>query len=242
MTGVLRHYPRECEKAAFSLEDHVHLGQHEGAELISECIMADQLSKTSGEPIEFWFDFGSNYSYLSVMRVVEQGIDMQWQPFLLGPIFQSFGWSNSPFVLQKAKGEYVWRDMERQCRKYGIPWRQPTEFPRLGVLPLRIMLVGEGQPWVGEFARLVMLRNFHLDQEIQSSDAMTAVLAELGLPAADLIAKAQSDSIKARLREQTDTAMRRKVFGAPTFFAKGEMFWGNDRLEDALRFASEAES
>ena len=192
--------------------------------------------------LDFWFDFGSNYSYLSVMRVVEQGIDVSWQPFLLGPIFQSFGWSNSPFVLQKEKGEYIWRDMERQCRKYDIPWRKPTQFPRLGVLPSRIMLVGMDQPWTSEFARRVMVRNFHLDQEIQSSEAMTTILTELDLPAAELIAKAQSESIKARLREQTDTAMRRKVFGAPTFFARGQMFWGNDRLEDALQFASEAEA
>lgn len=204
--------------------------------------MTEPLSKQSPEPIEFWFDFGSNYSYLSVMRVVEQGIDVSWQPFLLGPIFQSFGWSNSPFVLQKEKGEYTWRDMERQCRKYDIPWRKPTQFPRLGVLPSRIMLVGMDQPWTSEFARRVMVRNFHLDQEIQSSEAMTTILTELDLPAAELIAKAQSESIKARLREQTDTAMRRKVFGAPTFFARGQMFWGNDRLEDALQFASEAEA
>jgi len=209
---------------------------------LDELDVTEPLSKQSPEPIEFWFDFGSNYSYLSVMRVVEQGIDVSWQPFLLGPIFQSFGWSNSPFVLQKEKGEYTWRDMERQCRKYDIPWRKPTQFPRLGVLPSRIMLVGMDQPWTSEFARRVMVRNFHLDQEIQSSEAMTTILTELDLPAAELIAKAQSESIKARLREQTDTGMRRKVFGAPTFFARGQMFWGNDRLEDALQFASEAEA
>ena len=104
------------------------------------------------------------------------------------------------------------------------------------------MLVGEGQPWAGKFARRVMLRNFHLDQEIQSSEAMASILAELNLPVAEILAKAQDDAIKARLREQTDTAIRRKVFGAPMFFAKSEMFWGNDRLEDALRFAAEAES
>jgi 2-hydroxychromene-2-carboxylate isomerase len=189
--------------------------------------------------IELWFDFASNYSYLSVMRVVGSGVDVVWRPFLLGPIFQSFGWNNSPFVLQKEKGEYTWRDMARQCRKYGIPWRMPSEFPRLGVLPLRIMLVGEGRHWAGEFARRVMLRNFHLDQDIQSAEAMTAVLVDLGLPAAQILAAATSDAIKARLREQTEIARDRKIFGAPTFFANGEMFWGNDRLDDALHCAAE---
>jgi 2-hydroxychromene-2-carboxylate isomerase len=200
--------------------------------------MAEDAREPPPKKIEFWFDFASNYSYLSVMRVVGHGIDVVWRPFLLGPIFQSFGWSNSPFVLQKEKGEYAWRDMARQCRKYGIPWRMPSAFPRLGVLPLRTMLVAEGQPWAGEFARQVMLRNFHLDQEIQSNEAMSAVLSELGLPAAEILAAATSDVIKARLREQTETDRARKIFGAPTFFADGEMFWGNDRLEDALRCAT----
>jgi 2-hydroxychromene-2-carboxylate isomerase len=189
--------------------------------------------------IEFWFDFGSNYSYLSVMRVVDEGIGVAWRPFLLGPIFQSLGWNNSPFVLQQDKGEYTWRDMARECRKYGVPWRMPTEFPRLGVLPLRIMLVADGQHWAGEFARRVMLRNFHLDREIQSHDAMNSILVDLGLPAAEILATATSDAVKAMLREQTETAKARKIFGAPTFFAGGDMFWGNDRLDDALRYASD---
>jgi 2-hydroxychromene-2-carboxylate isomerase len=201
--------------------------------------MTEGSKELPSKSIEFWFDFGSNYSYLSVMRVVSQGIDVVWRPFLLGPIFQSFGWSNSPFVLQKEKGEYTWRDMARQGRKYGIPWQMPTEFPRLGVLPLRIMLVAEGQPWAGEFARRVMLRNFYLDQEIQSNAAMNSILVDLGLPATAILTTATSDAVKARLREQTQTAKVLKIFGAPTFFARGEMFWGNDRLDDALRFASD---
>jgi 2-hydroxychromene-2-carboxylate isomerase len=80
--------------------------------------------------IEFWFEFGSNYSYLSVMRIEnaarENAVPIIWKPFLLGPIFRAMGMTNSPFVLQKEKGAYVWRDMERQCRKYGLHWRQPS--------------------------------------------------------------------------------------------------------------------
>ena len=200
--------------------------------------MPKALRDPPAEPIEFWFDFGSNYSYLSVMRVVSQGIEVVWRPFLLGPIFQSFGWNNSPFVLQKEKGDYVWRDMARECRKYGVLWRKPSVFPRLGVLPLRIMLVADGLPWAGAFAQKVMLRNFQLDLDIQSSEAMTSVLTELGLPVAEILAAATSDAVKTRLRDQTETAKARGIFGAPTFFVNGEMFWGNDRLDDALRCAS----
>src|ERR1700761_7159307 len=73
-------------------------------------------------PIEFWFEFGSNYSYLSAMRIesaaAARGVRVLWKPFLLGPIFKQLGWDTSPFVLQKEKGAYAFKDMERQCRKY----------------------------------------------------------------------------------------------------------------------------
>jgi 2-hydroxychromene-2-carboxylate isomerase len=165
-------------------------------------------------------------------------VRVRWQPFLLGPIFQSFGWNNSPFVLQKEKGEYVWKDMARQCRKYGLLWTMPTQFPRLGVLPLRVMLVAEGEPWQSEFARMVMLLNFSHDRDINSKTEIGAILSELGVPSEQILAQAQTEPVKNRLRAQTEIARQRKIFGAPTFFVRGEMFWGNDRLEEALEFAA----
>lgn len=92
----------------------------------------------SAAGIEIWFDFASNYNYLSLMRIEAEAARHQlpviWRPFLLGPIFQSFGWNTSPFVLQKQKGDYVWKDMARQCRKHGLPWRVPSRFPRSALL------------------------------------------------------------------------------------------------------------
>src|ERR1700722_15031948 len=85
------------------------------------------LSGQTKREIELWFEFGSNYSYLSVMRIetltAAAGVKLVWCPFLLGPIFKSFGWETSPFVLQAAKGAYVWKDMQRQCEKYGLAWK-----------------------------------------------------------------------------------------------------------------------
>jgi 2-hydroxychromene-2-carboxylate isomerase len=192
--------------------------------------------------IEFWFEFGSNYSYLSVMRIEEEArkrsVRIVWKPFLLGPIFRSLGMATSPFVLQKEKGAYVWRDMMRQCRKYGVPWTQPSVFPRLGVLPLRVALLGAEEPWIGTFCRRVMLLNFARDQDINQPEAIGPILGELGLPAAEILDGAQTELTKMRLRAQTEEARVRGVFGAPTFFAGREMFWGNDRLEDVLLFAS----
>ena len=195
--------------------------------------------------IEFWFEFASNYSYLSVMRIEDAArqcsVRIAWKPFLLGPIFRDLGFETSPFVLQKEKGAYVWRDMARQCRKYGLRWTQPSTFPRPGVLPARIALLGAEQPWIGAFCRQVMELNFALDKDINQPDGMAGILTELGLPASDILDRAQAEPTKKRLREQTDAARARGIFGAPTFFVRTEMFWGNDRLEDALVLASERE-
>ncbi len=193
--------------------------------------------------LEFWFEFGSNYSYLSMMRIEDaarqRGVRILWKPFLLGPIFRALGMETSPFVLQKEKGDYVWQDMVRECRKYGLRWVQPTVFPRLGVLPMRVALLGAERPWIGAFCRRVMELNFALDQDINLPERLAPILDELDLPAADLLNEAQAEPTKTRLREQTEQARVRGIFGAPTFFVGTEMFWGNDRLDDALALASE---
>ena len=191
--------------------------------------------------IEFWFEFGSNYSYLSVMRIeaaaAEHGVTVHWKPFLLGPIFRSLGWSTSPFVLQKAKGDYVWTDMARQCRKHGLPWQRPTEFPRSSLLPARVALIGADQPWMGAYCRRIMSLNFAEDRAIDDSQLVAEVLNQLHLPAQVILDQAQSDGNKLKLRQQTEAAQAKGIFGAPTFFVGDEMFWGDDRLEDALASA-----
>jgi 2-hydroxychromene-2-carboxylate isomerase len=146
----------------------------------------------------------------------------------------------SPFVLQKEKGAYVWQDMDRQCRKYGLRWTRPTTFPRVSVLPSRVALIGAEQPWMAAYCRRVMELNFVLDEEINSPTQLSPILAALGLGASDILAQAQTELTKELLRTQTEQARARGIFGAPTFFVGSEMFWGNDRLEDALRLAAGA--
>ena len=191
--------------------------------------------------IEFWFDFGSNYSYLSMMRIrrlaLEAGVRVVLKPFLLGPIFKAQGWDTSPFVLQAAKGRYVWRDMARQCAKYGLRWRQPSAFPRNGLLAARVALRGESTAWVDAFCERVMLANFAEDRDIGDEAVIGGILAELGVDGGAIIAAAQGDACKEALRARTAAAQARGIFGAPMFFVGDEMFWGNDRLEDALALA-----
>lgn len=193
-------------------------------------------------PIEFWFEFGSTYSYLSVMRIEKLaqqiGVEIAWKPILLGPIFQKLGWKSSPFLEQKLKLDYMWRDLERQCEKFGLQWLRPSVFPRVAVLPLRVALACAEEPWIGDFCRGVMTQHFSEDKDIGQRDNVLKVLNELSLPGNEIIERAEGDENKLKLRRQTEKALELGVFGGPMFFVGTEMFWGNDRLEDALAVAS----
>lgn len=192
--------------------------------------------------LEFWLDFGSNYSYVASMRIEalaeKAGVDVQWRPFLLGPIFASFGWSTSPFVLQKEKGAYVARDTARICAKYGIPWVAPSTFPRNAVYPMRVAAAHENAAWLPAYCRRFMTMNFAEDRDMNSFDRVADVLRDLGEDAEAVIGLAQTEEGKARLRVRGEEAQRRRIFGAPMFLVEQEMFWGNDRLEDALEWAT----
>lgn len=201
--------------------------------------MSTSAQTTPTRSLEFWFDFASNYSYLSIMRIeaaaAQHGVGIVWRPFLLGPIFRSFGWNTSPFVLQALKGEYVWKDMARQCRKYGLPWKLPSRFPRSALLPLRIAVLGADQPWIGAFCRRVAALNFVEDGDLEDVAQIAQILLDLQLSTASIMADAQSEANKLALRSQTELARSLGIFGAPTFVVDAELYWGNDRLDDALQ-------
>ena len=194
--------------------------------------------------VEFWFEFASTYSYLSVMRIERAaeaaGVDIEWKPFLLGPVFLALGWNDSPFNIYPPKGRYMWRDLERLAEKEGLPFLRPSRFPRNGLLAARVALVGVEEGWVAAFARAVMMANFAEDREIGEEAVIGAILGTLGLPAAEVIARAQADANKLALRCQTERAAEHGLFGAPSFRVGEELFWGNDRLEDALAWARRA--
>ncbi|SFB75765.1 2-hydroxychromene-2-carboxylate isomerase [Massilia yuzhufengensis] len=192
-------------------------------------------------PIEFWFEFGSNYSYLSLMRIEQAasraGVPLRWKPFLLGPILRALGHQDSPFNEQKEKGDYVWRDMARRAAKYGLPFQRPSVFPRRAVLPMRVALLGADQPWMGEFCRRIMLQNWVHDCDIDHDGVVLAALDGLVIDPAAIVAQAGAEHTKALLRAQTEQARARGIFGAPSLIVDGELFWGDDRLDDALDYA-----
>jgi 2-hydroxychromene-2-carboxylate isomerase len=193
----------------------------------------------TGRTLDFWFEFASTYSYPAAMRVAplakERGVSVRWRPFLLGPIFKSQGWDNSPFNLYPAKGRYMWRDLERVCGAIGLPFAQPSPFPQNGLVAARVALVGLAQSWGEDFCRAIYRAEFGEKRNIAEAATVAGVLIALGQNADQIMQQAQGDAIKTELRAQTEAAQRLGIFGAPTFVtADGELFWGNDRLEAAL--------
>jgi 2-hydroxychromene-2-carboxylate isomerase len=192
------------------------------------------------KPVEFFFEFASTYSYPAAHRIEgiarAAGVALAYRPFLLGPIFKAQGWNDSPFNLYEAKGRYMWRDLERTCAARGIPFRRPSQFPRNGLLAARIACVHQDEPWLPEFVRQVYLANFAHDRDIAEPAVIAAILEALDQPPGVREA-GDSAEAKAALRAQTERARALGIFGAPTFLVGSELFWGNDRLEDALAWA-----
>ena len=188
--------------------------------------------------IDFWFEFASTYSYPAAMRIEQaaaaRGVAVSWRAFLLGPIFQAQGWNDSPFNIYPVKGEYMWRDLARICDKHGIALKRPSQFPRGSLTAARIACRFADAPWLPAFVRAVYRANFEHDRDISSAAVIGDCLSASGVDPAAILAEAQSPDAKARLRAQTDEAIRLSIFGAPSFTVGSELFWGNDRLDDAL--------
>jgi 2-hydroxychromene-2-carboxylate isomerase len=194
--------------------------------------------------LEFWYEFASTYSYPAAMRVEAvagaSGVQVEWRPFLLGPLFyEQQGLRDSPFNVVPVKGEYMWRDLSRVCAEQGLPLEKPSAFPRNSLLPARLAVAGAEQGWVAAFSRGVYLANFAHDQDISDEAVLRPILAEAGADPDAALQAAASEPVKAKLKEHVSAAAGRGIFGAPSFVtADGELFWGNDRLEGAVRWAA----
>ena len=191
--------------------------------------------------LDFWFDFASSYSYPAAMRIgpLAVGLTLRFRPFLLGPIFKAQGWGTSPFNLYPAKGQYMWRDLERLCADLALPLRRPDPFPQNSLVAARVALVGLDANWGEDFCRAIFYAEFGDGRRIDDPQTIGTVLTQLGVAPEPALAAAHSEPIKTRLRAETEEAQQLGIFGAPSFVcADRELFWGNDRLEQALRWAN----
>jgi len=193
--------------------------------------------------IEFWYDFASTYSYLSVMRIeplaAAAGVQVAYRPFLLGPTFKAQGLTTSPFVAVPIKGRYMERDIARIADARGLVFHMPDPFPAHSLAAARIATVAEAEGWIGPFTRAVFSAEFANREDIAVSDVLDRIVSNLGHDPARISATAGTAENKAALRERTEAASAKGIFGAPTFVtADGELFWGDDRLEQALAWAT----
>ena len=193
--------------------------------------------------IEFWYEFASTYSYLAAMRMeaaaAEAGVAVRWRPFLLGPIFAAQGWTSSPFNLYPAKGRNMWRDVEREAARLGLPaLTKPDPFPQNSLSATRAAVLGQGEDWLVPFSKAVYTASFAEGRSIAEPAAVIGILDSLGLDGTQTLKAASAEANKTRLRVAGEEARSRGIYGAPSFLTEdGELFWGNDRLEQALAWA-----
>lgn len=194
--------------------------------------------------LDFWFDFASAYSHPAAMtverRAADAGVAIRWRPFLLGAVLQrQRGLTAPPFVGHAEKERYVARDVARACSDAGVAWTPPTVMPRASLAALRAALACEAQGLsIAAFSRAVFDANFARDQDISDVGRLGELLAQIDMPGAAVLERARSPEIKDALKAQTEAAHDLGVFGAPTFAtADGELFWGFDRMDQALAAA-----
>lgn len=191
--------------------------------------------------IDFFFNFGSTYSYLTIMRLEEEasqvGVEIRWRPFNVRKLFVEQ--TNIPFPKEKAaKVAYMWRDIERRAARFGLDWNGVPPYPvdRSG-LANRLGVIAGQEGWAPAFTRLAYRAWFLDHKDFGQAEVAHSLLTELGHDANGLIERANSDAAKADFDAETDVARSLGVFGVPTFAVGSEIFWGHDRMEDALAWA-----
>src|SRR5262245_22218387 len=196
---------------------------------------------STGPRVEFWYDLASTYSYLSAMRIealaAAAGVGVVWKALRSGPSFNSQCCGTSPFNIYPAKGKYMVRDMERLAAARDLPFRLPSPFPQNSLHAARLALIGHAQGWGVAFTRAAYTAQFADGADIGDKRVLGELLQRLGLDAQALLTVSAAPETKERLRQQTEEAQELGIFGAPSFLVGGDLFWGDDRLEQALTVA-----
>ncbi len=193
----------------------------------------------AADDIDFWFTMGSTYSYLSVMRLAEvekaAGVRFRWRPFHLLLILQEM--KHVPFADKPAKSKYMWRDIERRAAMYGLPLALSVPYPvKQSVTANLVAIIGMREGWGPDFVRAAYRRWFQLGEETGSEPNLSSSLRDIGQSPEAVLADAGSAEAKDLMLAETEAAKQLGIFGSPTFAVGHEIFWGDDRLDDAINW------
>jgi 2-hydroxychromene-2-carboxylate isomerase len=193
------------------------------------------------QPIDFWIEYGSTYTYLSVARIAKlaaaSNVDVRWQPFFVMPIMAELGLTQGPFLPFPSKTAYMWRDIERRAARNEVPYTKPSTYPVNSLLTARIACIAAEEGWCQPFTEGVFRLHWTQNILIGSDGNLRTVLNELGRSPSALMERAQTQVVKDKLKLQTERAKSLGIFGAPSFTVGQELFWGDDRLEEAIEWA-----
>jgi len=189
--------------------------------------------------MDFYFFIGSTYSYLSVHRAAalcaQHGVALNWKPFSVRTLMVEQ--NNRPFADKPIKTKYMWRDIERRAARFGVPFNGMPMYPiDRDELANRVATVAAAEGWCPEFTQAAYATWFLDHRDPGEMDPLATTLTRLGKNPLETIAKAEQPETVARYREATNDARQLGLFGSPTFVCGDEIFWGDDRLEDALHW------
>lgn len=188
-----------------------------------------------GKRVDFFFDVGSPASYLAWTQLPricrDAGAELVYRPMLLGGVFQATG--NASPVTVPAKGRYVHMEYQRYARRYGVPLTMNSHFP---IITLHLMRVVAGVQLraperFDDLLKAVFQAMWVDDLDLNDAELTSRTLAKAGLTQAQVEELVGDPQVKAALRATTEEAVSRGVFGAPTTFVDGEMFFGQDKLD-----------
>jgi 2-hydroxychromene-2-carboxylate isomerase len=189
--------------------------------------------------VEFFFDYGSPFSYLADTQLVplarRTGATIVYRPMLLGAVLKETG--NASPITVPAKGRYMGVELHRWARRYSVPFVANKFFPINTMRLMRGAVAAQHADCFDEYHRTIYPAFWVDSANLGEPGVIRAVLDKAGLNADLILARLEEPDVKEQLRLNTEEAVRRGVFGAPTFFVGEDMFWGNDRLmfvEEAL--------
>ena len=178
--------------------------------------------------LEFFYDYVSPYTYLANSQLMSMDADIVYRPILLGALMKGIG--NDPPARLAPRGDYLFKDVARWAAHYDIPYTMNPVFPVNTIKALRVALVAQEEDRFGAVHQSLFDAVWAKQLDVNDDEVLVRIIADAGMAPDAVRQRIASDDIKARLRANTEEAIERGAFGAPTFFIDGEMFFGNDRL------------